>query len=358
MKQLSDLLDEATAGAPPPRYDVEDAVAAGRRLQRRRNTGWAIAAVTAVAVAIGVPQIATRRSAPPVEPVVTTTTTPAVQPRAFTYPFPAYAAGRFRVGDPSTVTLGAVKSVIRPATEAGTVSGYLTVYQPGLVGVGSIFGSWKNVEEPPINGRRAVFLQSKTAGAGPMTSGLAWEYTDGGWVFAWSWLGRMKPADLTRIVKMLPTGPARPVRVAYRMASVPAGYRLVQVDGPDPSGGTVSGAYLALPASGAEQTSEEGYSLAADDLGDTVLIRLLRLGANERSKWPATEPACPAKKQYCYQALDGGRYLLQVSSGTARAGRAELLRTLRAITVADADDPGTWIDVNRALPASAQLPAK
>ena len=45
MKQLSDLLREAKADAPPLRLDVEDVVAAGRTRRRRRNTGWVLAAV-------------------------------------------------------------------------------------------------------------------------------------------------------------------------------------------------------------------------------------------------------------------------------------------------------------------------
>jgi hypothetical protein len=357
MKQLSDLLEAATAEAPPARYDVEDAVAAGRRLQRRRNTGWAIAAVTAVAIAIGVPQIATRGSARPVQPVVTTTTTtpPAVKPRSFVYPFTGYPVGRFRVDDPISVTLGNAQAPIWPASGSGPISGFLTLYQPGAVDVGSIFGSYENIATAPINGRRAVFLDPKGAVESPMW-GLAWEYTDGGWVFAWSRLGRVKKAELIQVVKRLPLGSQRPVRLAFRTSYVPDGYRLVQVDGPD-RGSTVSGTLFASATSGGQQRSEAGLRAVPNGLGNDLLIRLTRLATDERAEWPATVPLCPKKEQYCYRSLDGGRYLLTVSSGKTGVGRSELLKTLQAITVADGDDQSTWTDVNSAMPASARLPA-
>jgi hypothetical protein len=358
MKQLSDLLDEATAAAPPPRYDVEDAIAAGRRLQRRRNTGWAIAAVTAVAVAIGVPQIATRRAEPPVPPVVIPTTAPApVQLRSFDYPFAGYTAGRFRIADPVSVTLSTVQAPIRPANSPDALSGVLsdsasgvvTVYRPGVVGVGDIFGAYRNIGNPKINGRRAIFLQPKQTGAGP-TTGMAWEYTDGGWVFVWSLHGRLKRADLTQVVKRLQLKP-RAARLAFRATYLPSGYQLVQVDG-------ASGAFFASPTSGGRQRSEQGLVATPDDLGDGLLIRLFQPAASDPVREPAGNPVCPKAAEYCYRSLAGG-YVLQVSTGTSGTvvSPADLLRTLTAITVADPEDQGTWTGVNRALPASAQLPA-
>ena len=40
MKQLSDLLEEAKAEAPAPRYDVDDVIAAGRRSRRAAPPAW------------------------------------------------------------------------------------------------------------------------------------------------------------------------------------------------------------------------------------------------------------------------------------------------------------------------------
>ena len=366
MKQLSDLLDEATAGAPPARYDVEDAVAAGRRLQRRRNTGWAIAAVTAVAVAIGVPQIATRRSEPVVPPVVTPTTTPAtpVKLRSFAFPFAGYTAGQFRVDDPVSVTLTTVQATIRPVGSpdsvsgvfSDSVSGVVTVYRPGVVNVGTIFGSYRNIDNPKINGRRAIFLKPEQTGPGP-TSGMAWEYTDGGWVFVWTLHGRLKRADLTQVVQNLRLKPLA-ARLAFRPAYLPKGYRLVQVDGPVAD--SRSAAFFATPTSGGQQFSEEGMVASPDsDRGAGLLIRLFRPAASDPVRNPASTPVCPKAAEYCYRSLAGG-YVIQVSTGKSGTpiSAAELLKTLTAITVADPADPGTWTEVNRALPASAQLPAE
>lgn len=354
MKQLSDLLDEAKAAAPPARYDVEDAVAAGRRLQRRRNTGWAVAAAVAVAVSIGVPQITTRRSAPPVQPVVTTTTTAPAAPklRSFAFPFAGYTAGRFHIDDLVSVTLSTAQSTIRPTGDPGSVSGYLTVFRPGVISVGTLFDSYKSVDNPPINGRRAIFLEPVQAREAGPTSGLAWEYTDGGWVFVWSLHGRLKRADLTQVVKRLRLGQNRATRLPFRTTYVPKGYRLIQVDGPD----VISGVHFASPTSGLQRLSESGVSFAPDALDSSLLIRLTSLDASDRAAWPATTPVCPKAKHYCYRSLDGGRYLLQVSSTST--AESELLKTLRATTVADPGDQGTWTDVNSAAPASAQFPAE
>jgi hypothetical protein len=353
MKQLSDLLDEAKASAPPARYDVEDAVAAGRRLQRRRNAGWAVAAVVAVSVAIGVPQIATRHAAPPVQPVVTTTTTAPAAPklRSFAYPFAGYTAGRFQVDDLVSVTLSTAQSTIRPSGDPGSVSGYLTVFRPGVVSVGDFFDSYKSVDNPPINGRRAVLLEPVQARPTGPTSGMAWEYTPGGWVFVWSLHGHLKRADLTQVVKRLPLGPNRVARLPFRTTYVPKGYRLIQVDGP----GVTSGMHFASPTSGVPRLSESGVSFAPDALDSSLLIRLTSLDASDRAQWPTTTPVCPEAKHSCYRSLDGGRYLLRVSSTST--AESELLKTLKAITVADPDDQGTWTDVNSAAPESAQLPA-
>ena len=354
MKQLSDLLDEATAGAPPARYDVEDAVTAGRRLQRRRNTGWAVAAVVAVAVAVGVPQVATRHAAPPVQPVATTpapSTPPAPKLRSFAFPFAGYTAGRFHIDDLVSVGLSTAQATIRTTGDPGSVSGYLTVFQPGLVSVGATFDSYRSVDNPPINGRRAIYLEPVQSSATGPTSGMAWEYTDGGWGFVWSRHGRLKRADLTQVVEKLRLGPDSAARLPFRTTYVPKGYRLIQVDGP----GVVSGMHFASPTSGVPRLSESGVSFAPDTLDSSLLIRLTGLAASDRAEWPATTAACPKAKHYCYRSLAGGRYLLRVSSTST--SEAELLKTLTAITVADPGDQGTWTDVNSAAPASAQLPA-
>jgi hypothetical protein len=355
MKQLSDLLEAAAADAPPARYDVEDAIAAGRRLRRRRNTGWAIAAVVAVATAIGVPQIVTRGSERPIPPVVTTTTTPAAQPRSFDYPFPGYTAGRFRIEEPATLTLGGTQTVIRPVADSGSVSGYLTVYRPGVDPTWAFDGS-KITDSAPVNGRQAIFLDPKLPD-GPNTAGLAWQYADDAWAIVWSWFGRLKRADLTQVAKRLPTGPKRAARVSFRSTYVPNGYRLVQVDGPD-SGGAVSGMLFGPAASGTRQYSERAMTAVLEDSGGALLIRLTRLPASERSRWPATTPVCPKAEWYCYRSLDDGRYLLQVISGKSGVGKTELLKTLQAITIADPGTPAAWTDATRAVPASAQLPAQ
>src|SRR6185295_2589444 len=102
--EMSDLLHQAAQDPPPPRYDVEDVVRAGKRRQRRRRTGWAVGAALAVAVAVTVPQIVTH---PPRR--VTT----AGKPRAINFTFGGYTTGRFSVSTPFRWTLAGMSAEIR-----------------------------------------------------------------------------------------------------------------------------------------------------------------------------------------------------------------------------------------------------
>src|SRR5689334_17882307 len=96
--KLSDLLETAREDAPAARYTVDDIVAAGRRRGRRHNAGWALAAVAAVMVAIGLPQIVSR--APDSRPLPAA---PTHIPRPLDLLFKSFKVGSFTIGDPEWV---------------------------------------------------------------------------------------------------------------------------------------------------------------------------------------------------------------------------------------------------------------
>lgn len=77
---LSELLRDAKATMPPAPYDVEDAVAAGRRLQGRRRAALAGAAVATAVMTVAVAVAVTQLDARPRAHVVPLDKAPSVAP--------------------------------------------------------------------------------------------------------------------------------------------------------------------------------------------------------------------------------------------------------------------------------------
>src|SRR5262245_13721065 len=131
--EMSDLLHEAAQDPPPPRYDVEDAVRAGKRRQRRRRAGWRAGAALAVAVAVTVRQVV----APPPRRTTPATPTPSVTPvgkaREINFTFGSYTTGRFTVGAPFRWMLAGMSAEVRKkGGDPASPEGILTVYHPGI----------------------------------------------------------------------------------------------------------------------------------------------------------------------------------------------------------------------------------
>ena len=202
--KLSELLDDA----PPAGFDVDDAVRAGKRLRFRRRAGVVIAAVVAVAAAIGVPQALSRRAAEPLP------ATPSA-PSAVTYTYRGYTAGAFRVADPSRWRLSDESSVI---FQGQSVTGRLSVYRPGV----DPFGSLEVTPAAPVAGRPAYGPKS-----GPAM--LAWTLPDDATaVLAGG--PAMTERDLRQVAEAFKAAPAYAVTIPFTASSVPKGFRVVSIE--------------------------------------------------------------------------------------------------------------------------------
>ena len=212
--ELSEMLKEAKADAPPPRYSVDDAVAAGRKLQVKRRAAWssgaAATAVVAVAAAIALPQMVTRDSAPtPSGPAAAPA--PALQPLTYPespweYAFKGYTVGKYKVNDPFLVTANFQQATIRIGDETEDVyegsasssktrstkddlkvaysapgsSLLLTVYRPGAFEP-KLFAGGAKVS---VDGKPGLFQKNVPIdgdGGPDGQAGLAWQYADDAW---------------------------------------------------------------------------------------------------------------------------------------------------------------------------------
>ncbi|KHD78585.1 hypothetical protein MB27_05140 [Actinoplanes utahensis] len=344
------MLRDAKSDAPPPRYDVDDVVAAGRRRVHRRNAGWALAAVVAVAAAIGVPQVLTRGPGPGPTPA------PAQSKPAVVVPTPArgeviplvrrftgYQTATFRVEDPTSVGLGYTDAVVTrlgPRTNQNEFSGArLTVYEPGIDPVGRRTATAR-VDTDPIKGRPAFFFKSAVSTMRDENNeSLAWEYADDGS------LAVLTPdpygvtrAELREVAEGFTMSAARPMLVPYKLRYVPAGYRLASITATDGYWGMGIVPLLdarAQLASGRDQAHE--IIIWLDKLPDTS--GGVRCGPD----------GCPGKNVF------GGRYRFEF--GTALPP-SEVQKMINGAVMFSVDDPKTWIPVNEAVPEANQLKAE
>lgn len=333
--RLSDLLEKAKAGAPPARLDVNDLVAAGRRRQRRRSTGWAIAAVVAVAIAIGVPQIVTRSSAPPpAPPAATSTTTPAKKLFSFTPTFRGYTVDGYQIDAPGGMALGWTSALVRETGVTDHNVGVLTVFPPGVVP--SHPSETKKIATDPIGGRGAYFVRERDG-----RESLIWEYTAGGFadVGPRSLTDPMSRADLRRVASGFKPGGGQPVRTALSASYIPADHRLITVSD--------FGA-LFVP----EEQIKQILAQPDRNLPPGPAKRIISLSLEPVSEGSLPEvtakPTCSAEGPVCHVLVDEGRYSLVVSG--RGVSLAEVRMIFESVTPADPDDPSTWTVADEAFP--------
>ncbi|MBM2617937.1 hypothetical protein JIG36_20475 [Actinoplanes sp. LDG1-06] len=224
--KLSDLLEDA----PPPRFTVDDFIRAGRRRRRRRNAGWAIAAVVAVAIAIGVPQILTRPPSHPVNPVPTPT-------RALDRLFKTYQVGDLTVGDPEWVGVNNQTTYIgrdRPPGRPLRAVGILNVYRAGFEPT----RAWAEKVTPtdPIGGRPAYFAAARPArdnGIWKPVRVLVWQYADNATavVTAYDRYLGLDDAEMRAVAsRFVLQATPQPIRQRYTVSWTPPGLRLAAVE--------------------------------------------------------------------------------------------------------------------------------
>ncbi|MEU4559168.1 hypothetical protein AB0F72_12345 [Actinoplanes sp. NPDC023936] len=329
--RLSELLEEARADAPPSRLHVDDLVAAGRRRVRRRNTGWAIAAVVVVATAIGVPQILTRPAAlPAAAPTATPTATGTVEPGKFSFTpaFRGYSAGDYTVGEPTAMSLGWTSARIR---EGGQEVGLLSVYPPGVERIPED-GATK-IDTEPIDGRDAYFLRLKTGG-----EHLVWKLADGGTGQVGD-SGTLSLAQMRKIAEGFAVGGGTPLRTALTAGYIPDGYRLFAASD--------LRARFVTEAKIEEILARPDREHAPGVVRNLISIELEPVLPGARTE-STEKPRCTEDIVACFVLVADGRYSLVVSGQGVQP--AELRKIFESVVIADPAKPSTWKAVDEAYP--------
>ncbi|GAA4596001.1 hypothetical protein BJY16_001873 [Actinoplanes octamycinicus] len=351
--RLSELLDEVRAEAPPPRYDVDAVVAAGRRLRWRRRVTAVAAVVLAVTAVVTVPQLTTdrrpsRHTVPAVR--VSPSTTPAA---TLGYAFTGYTAGRFRVEEPGEAIAGWNLNPITDVKDPDRcrLNCYLGVR--GIPVTDPRFPRERSrTATEPINGRPAYWLVDRDMGF----LVLLWQYADDAWAFVSRPNYRtesdapMTRDDMRRIAEAFRPGSTRTVPTPFRPSYLPAGWRLTGSRGMTGwSGATLRNA-ATIAGMPADRTITVIKPPRAADLLELVLAPL------GKNKTPTAEPICVRQKDggYCRMRLPDRDAVLDVRGGTALS-LADLRRIIEGLTVADPRKPGTWTPITAAFPAAAQF---
>lgn len=337
-RELLDLLEEA----PPPRYGVEEAVAAGRRLRRRNRAGWAIAAAAAVAAVIGVPAILAHPAAP--GPAVVDSAT---GPGALNFTFRGYVAAGFRIDDPAEADLGSDTALVHPVGSEKT-AGSLRVFHPGTDPRGR-FRDRTAVPADPIDGRPALYTGDS----------LWWQYADGRYAELTSQTTALDYGRMHQIAAAFSPGVTRPALVGFSTGRLPANYLLVGVHGTPsvPGRGAATGATFQLAS------AAKAMAAAPDRIGDDSILGLRLDLARWNSSFPhlnergVTCPATPAGASLtCYRLIDLGNEGDYVISATWTGDAGPLSAALSSTQLAALHDLTTWWEASRAFPASAYLP--
>ncbi|WP_433366576.1 hypothetical protein ACQPZX_37985 [Actinoplanes sp. CA-142083] len=368
--RMHEVVDMATDDGPPLNVGVDDIVASGRRVQRRRRTGLAVAvavgAVAAVAVTTTALAPARHRTgkdvavvAAPSSPTVAKPATGALLADPFEFTFSGYSVGPVHVQNP--IVAGNAYQ-IAAVTVDGTTDGRhpgkvtdrhvtprldasLALYRPGAYAAQRLAGATSTT----VAGHRALKMEHHQSG-GPWLRTLAWEYAPNAWAVLDSSADR---ADLPSMRQLEATAAAltgsaaRPVTVPFRLSYVPAGYDVFAV------GDHMTGSLDAV--GGPSATEYSGVFFAKSGLAKSGL-----LGPYDNMMWGAFQimisantpdapgtPGCDSG--LCTRLDDGGKVTVEVASNAGSLSKAETMKVLNGIRLADVTDAGTWVDIRTAL---------
>ncbi|WP_433828008.1 hypothetical protein ACQP2E_01005 [Actinoplanes sp. CA-015351] len=325
--RIDELLEEAKADAPPTRLAVDDLVNAGRRRLRRRNAGWAITAVVAVATAIGVPQILTRPAAlPAVTPTVPVPVTVPVVPEKFSFTpaFHGYSAGGYTVDEPAAMSLGWTSAKIREGDEGVA---YLSVYPPGVQRIPE--DGAKKFETEPVDGRDAYFLRLKTG-----SEYLVWELADGGTGQVGD-TEKLSRAQMRKIAAGFALGDGKPLGTALTATYIPDDYRLFVAN-------DLRARFVT------EAKTKEILARPDREHAPGVVRSLISIELEPVTEGTPTKPACHEDIPSCQKRVLDGRYSLVVSGHGVKL--AELRKIFESVRAADPEKPSTWTPVDEAYP--------
>jgi hypothetical protein len=369
--RMHEVVDMATDDGPPLGMSVDDIVASGRRVQRRRRTGLAaglaIAAVAAVAVTTTAlvtagPRTgkAAARVAASSSPAVTKAAAGPLLADPLEFTFSGYSVGPVHVQNPivagnayqiAAVTVdGTTDSrhpgkVSDPGDAKPRLDATLTLYRPRAYAVQRLAGATSTT----VSGHRALKVEHHES-FGPWLRTLAWEYAPEAWAVLDSNADR---ADLPTMQQLEATAAAlsgaaaRPVTVPFRLSYVPAGYDVFAV------GDHMTGSLDAV--GGPSVTQYSGLFFAKSGLPKTGLqgpYDNMMPGAFEimiSANTPDTPgtPGCDSGP--CTRLADGGKVIVEVAGNAGSLSQGETMKVLNGIRLTDVHDTGTWVDIRTAV---------
>jgi hypothetical protein len=398
--ELSEMLKEAKADAPPPRYNVDDAVAAGRKLQVKRRAAWTgaatAAAVVAVAVGVAVPQLVTRDSAPNQAAPPAAAAAQPKQPLAYPespweYAFKGYTVGKYKVNDPFLVTANFQQATIRIGDELEEVydgsatsspktpenpkgvpskddlkvaysapgsSLLLTVYRPGAFDP-KLFAGGAKVS---VDGKSGLYKDNVPidGDGGPDGQGaLAWQYGDDAWAAIYTTQPNdVAKKDFVKIAEGLSGTKAYPATVVTKLSYLPAGYRLTSGGrGSDWPNGAPSFQQTNLRLVKGDGEAAGKVTMPVFDNEDSkvqdIRINVFRTDFSEKRP-PAGADATAAycnsgNSTLCYRMLPGAKWQTEIE-GSGKESADELKQVLDGVQFADVDDPSSWYPIESATP--------
>jgi hypothetical protein len=192
---LPELLRQARTAVPPPRFDIDDAVTAGRRLRVRRRAGWA-GSTGAATLALGL-------AATVLAPHLGRSPGPAAgsaSPRTPQFAFPADPlVGNIQAADFGGTLRMSGTVLVAPTFQAalvtrpdlpgvrteddgtrheyGIAAAVVVVYRPGAFDAAAFTGG----EPVSVDGRPGRYITSYQIGPGRRGPAVAWQYADYAW---------------------------------------------------------------------------------------------------------------------------------------------------------------------------------
>lgn len=369
--RIREVVNMATDHAPPLGVSVDDIVASGRRVQRRRRTGLAaglaLAAVAAVAVTTTALAAAGHRTGKQTATVAASSSPAVVEAAAgplladpLEFTFSGYSVGPVHVHSP--IVAGNAYQIAAVTVDGTTDSRHrgkvsdrrapkprldatLTLYRPGAYAAQRLAGA----ASTKVAGHRALKVEHHQS-FGPWLKTLVWQYAPNAWAVLDSNADR---ADLPTMQQLEATAAAlsgaaaRPVTVPFTLSYVPEGYDVFAV------GDHMTGSLDAVGGPSATQYS--GLFFAKNGLPKSGL-----LGPYDNMMWGAFQimisantadapvtPGCDSG--LCTRLADGGKVTVAVASNAGSLSNAESMKVINGIRLTDVHDTGSWVDIRTAL---------
>jgi hypothetical protein len=384
MREMHELLQVAREDAPPPRFGVEDIVAAGRRRQRwalAQRIGGAgtitVAAVTAGVLVAGNLALSGGNSASRIERPAADRATSSPAPfmlaaPPFSFTFDGYRLGAYRVMAPDEVNPDYQATyVLRDGKDAkgkpaADYVARLVVYRPGAF-------SAKRLETDTgltMNGRdayqgvrerqsirrwnRDYSVTGPQGGEGTSTVSydlFAWQYAPDAWAVLTE-EAHAKPdllpvADLRALAERFALRAGEPVRarLPFRAGYLPAGYELQGVRGQSmtAAGSGMFTAVFGVPDPSAEPLTEEVDVERARNT-PTLVIGLLWVDRPPPDAKKRTS-RCNEGRFWCMRTLPGNEFFVTVEDPTKKLSDAELLKVADALEFANIKKDNAWVPI-------------